>query len=54
MIDSLEHVELLESVVGSGGAPVRVCMDIDVGYWPLGGRLKFDPSARRFERPRPR
>jgi D-serine deaminase-like pyridoxal phosphate-dependent protein len=51
MIDSVEHVELLESVVGSGGAPVRVCMDIDVGYWPLGGRLKFGPKRSPIRTP---
>src|SRR5437763_2124784 len=44
MVDSVEHLDLVRSVVSDGAPPVRVCMDIDVGYWPLGGRLKFGPK----------
>ncbi len=41
MVDSPEHLELIESATSG---PVRVCMDLDVGYWPLSGRLKFGPK----------
>src|SRR5438067_13188109 len=34
------------------GAPsIRVCLDIDVGYWPLGGRLKFGPKRSPVRSP---
>jgi D-serine deaminase-like pyridoxal phosphate-dependent protein len=44
MIDSVEHLELIESVLGAGAAPVRVCIDVDAGWWPLGGRVKIGPK----------
>ena len=40
MIDSVEHLDLIETAAGAGGRPVRVCIDIDMSWWPLGGRLK--------------
>jgi D-serine deaminase-like pyridoxal phosphate-dependent protein len=44
MVDSLEHLQMIESVLGSGAAPVRVCLDVDAGWWPLGGRAKIGPK----------
>jgi D-serine deaminase-like pyridoxal phosphate-dependent protein len=44
MVDCPEHLDLIESVLGSGAGPVRVCMDVDAGWWPLGGRLKIGPK----------
>lgn len=40
MVDSVEHLEFIESAAGPGGGRVRVCIDVDVSWWPLGGRLK--------------
>jgi D-serine deaminase-like pyridoxal phosphate-dependent protein len=44
MVDCREHLEMIESVLGSGAAPVRVCIDVDAGWWPLGGRRKIGPK----------
>jgi D-serine deaminase-like pyridoxal phosphate-dependent protein len=44
MVDCREHLEMIESVLGSGAAPVRVCMDVDAGFWPLRGRVKIGPK----------
>jgi D-serine deaminase-like pyridoxal phosphate-dependent protein len=44
MVDCREHLEMIESVLGSGAAPVRVCMDLDAGFWPLRGRVKIGPK----------
>jgi D-serine deaminase-like pyridoxal phosphate-dependent protein len=44
MIDCEEHLELIESVLGTGAAPVRVCIDLDASWWALGGRLKVGPK----------
>jgi len=44
MVDSAEHLELIESVLGAGAGPVRVCIDVDAGWWPLGGRWKIGPK----------
>ncbi len=39
MVDDRPHLDLIEGAIGGGPARVRVCLDIDVGWWPLGGRL---------------
>jgi D-serine deaminase-like pyridoxal phosphate-dependent protein len=44
MVDCTEHLDLIESVLGSGAAPVRVCIDVDAGWWPFGGRIKIGPK----------
>lgn len=44
MVDSPEHLDLIEEAAGSFVAPVRVAMDIDCSWWPLGGRLKVGPK----------
>ncbi|HKG35402.1 MAG TPA: amino acid deaminase/aldolase, partial [Solirubrobacterales bacterium] len=44
MVDSVAHLELIESVLGTGAAPVRVCMDVDAGWRALGGRVKVGPK----------
>ena len=41
MVDSVEQLELIERAVGQGGrGPLRVCIDIDAGWWTLGGRVR--------------
>jgi D-serine deaminase-like pyridoxal phosphate-dependent protein len=44
MVDCVEQLETIESVLGAGAAPVRVCIDIDAGWWALGGRVKVGPK----------
>jgi D-serine deaminase-like pyridoxal phosphate-dependent protein len=44
MVDCVEHLEGIESVLGAGAAPVRVCIDLDAGWWALGGRIKVGPK----------
>jgi D-serine deaminase-like pyridoxal phosphate-dependent protein len=44
MVDCVEHLNAIESVLGTGAAPVRVCIDIDAGWWGLGGRIKAGPK----------
>jgi D-serine deaminase-like pyridoxal phosphate-dependent protein len=45
MVDDRPHLDLIEGTIGAGPAEVRVCLDIDVGWWPLGGRLaKIGPK----------
>jgi D-serine deaminase-like pyridoxal phosphate-dependent protein len=57
MVDSISHLDLIETALDAagGGPPVRVCMEIDVGWWPLGGRVKIGPKrspVRTVERAR--
>jgi D-serine deaminase-like pyridoxal phosphate-dependent protein len=44
MVDCVEHLEAIESVLGAGAPPVRVCIDLDAGWWALGGRVKVGPK----------
>ena len=37
MVDSVAHLDLIEDAAGDGSAPIRVAIELDVGYWPLGG-----------------
>jgi D-serine deaminase-like pyridoxal phosphate-dependent protein len=50
MVDSSPHLDLIESVVGSD-EPIRVCLELDVGWWPLGGRLKIGPKRSPVRTP---
>jgi D-serine deaminase-like pyridoxal phosphate-dependent protein len=40
MVDSLEHLDLIEAACRSSPGEIRVCIEVDMGWWPLGGRLK--------------
>jgi D-serine deaminase-like pyridoxal phosphate-dependent protein len=41
MVDSVAHLDLIGSAAGAAARPLRVCIDLDVSWWPLGGRLKI-------------
>ena len=41
MVDSVEHLDLIESTAGGGARPIRVCIEVDLSWWPLGGRVKI-------------
>src|SRR4051812_18166640 len=46
MVDCREHLDLAAAAVReAGGGPIRVCLDVDAGWWPLGGRIRI--GARR-------
>jgi D-serine deaminase-like pyridoxal phosphate-dependent protein len=40
MVDSVGHLDYIESAAGTGDRPIRVSIELDVGWWPLGGRVK--------------
>ncbi|HXS46723.1 MAG TPA: alanine racemase, partial [Solirubrobacterales bacterium] len=44
MVDCAEHLDAIESVLGAGAAPVKVCIDVDASWWALGGRVKAGPK----------
>jgi D-serine deaminase-like pyridoxal phosphate-dependent protein len=39
MVDSPAHLDLIESAIHGGASEIRVCLDLDLGWWPLGGKL---------------
>ena len=51
MVDSAEHLDLIEGSATSFVAPIRVAIDIDVSWWPLGGLLKIGPKRSPIRTP---
>src|ERR671918_1027888 len=51
MVDSAGHLDLIDAAVGKDGAPLRVCVELDVGWWPLGGRVKVGPKRSPVRTP---
>jgi D-serine deaminase-like pyridoxal phosphate-dependent protein len=42
MVDCREHLDLAAAAVReAGGGPIQVCLDVDAGWWPLGGRIRI-------------
>jgi D-serine deaminase-like pyridoxal phosphate-dependent protein len=39
MVDSIEHLNLIESAAPGGSA--RVCIEVDLSYWLAGGRIRI-------------
>jgi D-serine deaminase-like pyridoxal phosphate-dependent protein len=50
-VDCVEHLEMIQAVLGSDAPPVRVCIDIDAGWWWLGGRVKVGPKRSPVRTP---
>src|SRR5262245_40174999 len=44
MVDSVAHLDQIEEAATSFVAPIRVAIDIDVSWWPLGGIVKVGPK----------
>jgi D-serine deaminase-like pyridoxal phosphate-dependent protein len=44
MVDCVEHLDAIESVLGAGAAPVRACIDLDASWWWLADRIKIGPK----------
>lgn len=44
MVDCARHLDMIESVLGKGAPPIRVCIDVDASWWWLGGRVKVGPK----------
>jgi D-serine deaminase-like pyridoxal phosphate-dependent protein len=44
MVDSPEHLDLIEEAASSFVAPIRVAIDVDLSWWPLGSLVKIGPK----------
>jgi D-serine deaminase-like pyridoxal phosphate-dependent protein len=51
MVDSLEHLEAIRAAGATAEAPVRVCLDVDAGWWPLGGRVRIGAKRSPLHTP---
>lgn len=41
MIDSVEQLVLIDRATGPRAVPIQVCIDVDAGWWLLGGRIRI-------------
>jgi len=41
MVDSVEQLDLIEAAAGRPARPIRVCIELDLSWWPVGGRAKI-------------
>jgi D-serine deaminase-like pyridoxal phosphate-dependent protein len=51
MVDCPEHLDLIEEAASSFVAPIRVAIDVDASYWPLGGAIKIGPKRSPVRTP---
>jgi D-serine deaminase-like pyridoxal phosphate-dependent protein len=51
MVDSVDHLDYIEAAAGRDGAPIRVSIELDVGWWPLGGRIKVGAKRSPLRTP---
>ena len=51
MVDSVEHLDLIERAGADPVRPVRVCIELDAGLWLLGGRVKIGPKRSPLHTP---
>jgi D-serine deaminase-like pyridoxal phosphate-dependent protein len=52
MVDCMQHVEMIASAGASSSQPVRVCLDVDAGWWPLRGAIKIGAKRSPLHTPR--
>ncbi len=51
MVDSVEQLDFIEAAAAGGPGPIAVCIDLDLGWWPLGGRLKIGAKRSPLRTP---
>ena len=47
MVDSAEHLDVVDRALGDGHDEIRVCLELDVSWRPLGGRPLVHIGTRR-------
>jgi D-serine deaminase-like pyridoxal phosphate-dependent protein len=51
MVDSTEQLDFVARAVGDGRPPVRVSIDVDAGWAPLGGRMRIGAKRSPLRTP---
>jgi D-serine deaminase-like pyridoxal phosphate-dependent protein len=51
MVDSVAHLDWIASAIGPGAPPVRVSIDVDAGWAPLGGRVRIGAKRSPLRTP---
>jgi len=51
MVDCADHLDFIDRAAGRDRRPVRVCIELDVGFWLAAGRLKIGPKRSPIRTP---
>ena len=51
MVDCREHLDLIAAATSRRRALVRVCIEVDAGWWPLGGRVRIGAKRSPLRTP---
>lgn len=51
IVDEAAHLDLIEGAVGRGPAPIRVAIDVDVGFRALRGAVRIGPKRSPIRTP---
>jgi D-serine deaminase-like pyridoxal phosphate-dependent protein len=51
MVDSTEHLDLIEAAVGGASGPLRVCLDFDASFWLARNKIKIGPKRTPIHTP---
>jgi D-serine deaminase-like pyridoxal phosphate-dependent protein len=51
MVDTVEHLDLLEGAGAGVGGELNVCLDADAGLWLFGGRIRVGPRRSPLHSP---
>ena len=51
MVDCAEQLDLIRAAGATAAAPVRVCLDVDAGWRPLGGRVRIGAKRSPLHTP---
>jgi D-serine deaminase-like pyridoxal phosphate-dependent protein len=51
MVDSMDQLDFIEDAVGAAARGIRVCIELDTSWWPLGGRIKVGAKRSPLRTP---
>jgi D-serine deaminase-like pyridoxal phosphate-dependent protein len=51
MVDSVEQLDLIDAAVGADRPDLRVCIDVDAGWHPFGGRIQIGAKRSSLRNP---
>lgn len=51
MVDSVDHLDLIDAAVGTSDAPIRVCLDFDASLWLAGNHVRVGPKRTPIHAP---
>jgi D-serine deaminase-like pyridoxal phosphate-dependent protein len=51
MVDSVQHLDLIDAAAGASRRPIRLCIELDTSLWLAGGRVKVGAKRSPIRTP---